>query len=142
MPTALSGFHIGDRTDVEPAHFWSQGPLVNGVRSWQLIIKHDLTHQFHIRTLCVHLSFPVPYRSGHRCGTGSLLETWSTCKWCQKLASEHDLTHQFHIRTLGVRPTVSGFHIGEGTDVKLTQFWSQGVRSCEWCQKLATDYKT
>ena len=32
------------RADVEPAHFWSQGPLANGVRSWQLIIKHDLTH--------------------------------------------------------------------------------------------------
>ena len=41
----VSGFHIGEGTDVEPAHFWSQGPLVNGVRSWQLIIKHDLTHQ-------------------------------------------------------------------------------------------------
>ena len=39
----VSSFHIGQGTDVEPAHFWKQGPLVNGVRSCQLIIKHDLT---------------------------------------------------------------------------------------------------
>ena len=38
-------------TDVKPANFWSQGLLVNGVRSWQLSIKHDLTHQFHGLTL-------------------------------------------------------------------------------------------
>ena len=47
----VSRFHIGEGTDVELAHFFWQGPLVNGVRSWQLIIKHDLTHQFHIRIL-------------------------------------------------------------------------------------------
>ena len=53
-----SGFHIGKGTDVQPAHFWSQGPLVNGVRSWQLNIKHDLTHRFHGRTL---VSAPVSW---------------------------------------------------------------------------------
>ena len=42
-----SRFHIGKGTDVEPAHFWNQGPLVNGIRTCQLIIKHDLTHLFH-----------------------------------------------------------------------------------------------
>ena len=39
----VSGFHIGEGSDVKLAHFWSHGPLVNGVRRWQLIIKHDLT---------------------------------------------------------------------------------------------------
>ena len=33
VSTPVSGFHMGELTDVEPAHFWSQGPLVNGVRS-------------------------------------------------------------------------------------------------------------
>ena len=60
----VSGFHIGDGTDVEPAHFWSQGPLVNGVRSWQLIIKHDLTHQFHIQTLGVCPSVQFHFSEG------------------------------------------------------------------------------
>ena len=32
--------------DVKPEHFWSKGPLVNHVRSWQFIIKHDLTYLF------------------------------------------------------------------------------------------------
>ena len=67
----VSGFHIGEGTwclpghlcgtDVEPAHFWSQGPLMNGVRSWQLIIKHDLTHRFHGRTFTVRASFQVSH---------------------------------------------------------------------------------
>ena len=57
----VSGFHIGEGTDVETTHFWSQGPLVNGVRSWQLVIKHDLTHQFHIRTLGVCPSVWAPH---------------------------------------------------------------------------------
>ena len=57
----VAGFHIGEGTDVELALFWSQGPLVNGVRSWKLIIKHDLTHQFHGRTLGVRLSVLVPH---------------------------------------------------------------------------------
>ena len=81
----VSGFHIGQGTDVEPAHFWRKGPLVNGVRSWQLIIKHDLTHRFHGRTLCVHTSVRVP----HCFGTGKLLEPGSTCEWCQKLTIDY-----------------------------------------------------
>ena len=47
----VSGFH----TDVEPAHFWSQD------RSWQLIIKHDLKHPFHGRTLDIRPSVRVPH---------------------------------------------------------------------------------
>ena len=82
-------FHISALTDAEPAHFWSQGPLVNGVRSWLLIIKYDLTHRFHGRTLGVRPSVRVPHRSGHRCGTGPLLEERSTCEWCQKLAIDY-----------------------------------------------------
>ena len=58
----VSGFHIGQGTDVEPAHFWSKGPLVNVVRSWQLIIKHDLTHGFYGRTFDVHPNVQVPHR--------------------------------------------------------------------------------
>ena len=53
------GFHIVEGTNVEPTHFWRQGPLVNDVRSWQFIIKHDLTHQFNIRTLGVRPSVRV-----------------------------------------------------------------------------------
>ena len=52
----VSGFYMGEGTYVEPGPFWSKGPLVNGVRSWQLIIKHDLTHQFHGWTLGVRPS--------------------------------------------------------------------------------------
>ena len=58
----VSAFHIVEGTDVEPAHFWSQGPLVNGVKSWQLIIKHDLTIRFYGRTFGVHPSVWVPHR--------------------------------------------------------------------------------
>ena len=46
-----SRFHIGKGTDVEPAHFWNQGQLVNGIRSWQLILNHDLKHPFQCRAL-------------------------------------------------------------------------------------------
>ena len=81
----MSEFLISEGTDVEPAQFWSQGLLVNGVRSWKLIIKHDLTHRFHGRTLCVHPSVRVP----HRFGTGPLLEPLSTCEWCQKLEIDY-----------------------------------------------------
>ena len=56
-----SGFHIGKGTDVEPAHMWSQGPLVNGVRIWQLNIKHDFKHRFHGRTLGVRPIVRVPH---------------------------------------------------------------------------------
>ena len=62
VSTPVSKFHIGEGTDVEPAHFWSQGPLVNGVRIWQLIIKHDLTHLFYGRTLGVRPGVQVPHR--------------------------------------------------------------------------------
>ena len=57
----VSGFH----TNVEPAHFLGLGPRVNGVRMWQMIIKHDLTHLFHGRTLGVRPSVRVSHRSGH-----------------------------------------------------------------------------
>ena len=69
-----TGEDIGEGTDVEPAHFWSQGPPVNGGRSWQLIVKHDLTHWLHDRKLGVHPSVQVPYQRGHRCGTSRLLQ--------------------------------------------------------------------
>ena len=81
----VSGFHIGEGTDVETAHFWSQGRLVNGVRSWQLIIKHELTHRFHPWTFGVCPSVRVP----HRFRTGPLVEPGSTCEWCQKVAIEY-----------------------------------------------------
>ena len=81
----VSRFQIGEGTDVKPAHFWSQSPLVNGVRSCHLIIKHDLTHRLSSRTLCVHPSVRVP----HRFGTGPLLEPGSTCEWCQKLEIDY-----------------------------------------------------
>ena len=81
----VSLFHIGQGTDVEPAHFWSQGPFVNGVRSWQLIKKHDLTHLFHGQTLGVLPSVRVP----HHFGTGPPVEPGSTCEWCQKVAIEY-----------------------------------------------------
>ena len=81
----VSGFHIDEGTDVETTHFWSQGPLVNGVRSWQLIIKHYLTHRFHGQTLSVLPNVPVP----HRFGTGPLVEPGSTCEWSQKVAIEY-----------------------------------------------------
>ena len=81
----VSGFHIGALTDVELAHFWSHSPLVNGVRSWQLIINHDLTHRFHGQTLGVHPSVRVP----HQCRTGPLLGPGSTCEWCQNVANDY-----------------------------------------------------
>ena len=58
----VSRFHIGEGTDVKPAHFWSQSPLVNGVRSWKLIIKHYLTYGFYGRTLGVRPSVQIPHR--------------------------------------------------------------------------------
>ena len=57
----VSGFHIGKGTDVEPTQFWNLGPPVNGVRSWQFDIKHDLTHLFYGRTLGVLPSVQVPH---------------------------------------------------------------------------------
>ena len=60
----VSGLDIGDctMTDVEPAHFWSQGPLGNGVRSWQLIINHDLKHPFLGWALGIRPMIRVPHR--------------------------------------------------------------------------------
>ena len=58
----VAGFHIGEGIDVEPAHFWSQCLLVNGVRSCQLIIKHDLTLRLYGRTLGVLLSVQILHR--------------------------------------------------------------------------------
>ena len=104
MDTLVSGFHIGEATDIKPAHFWSQGPLVNGVRSWQLIIKHDLVHRFHGQTLGVHTSVRIP----HYFGTGKLLEPGSTCEFVRswQLIIKHDLTHGFYGRTFDVHPSV------------------------------------
>ena len=100
----VSGFHIDEGTDVEQAHFWRKGPLVNGVRSWQLIIKHDLTHRFHGQILGVLPSVRVP----HRFGTGPLLEPGSICdgvsSW--QFIIKPDFTHLFDFRTLGVHPTL------------------------------------
>ena len=58
----VSRFHIGEGTDVEPANFWRKGPLVNGVRSYQLIIKSDLTYRFHGWAHGVRPSGRVPRR--------------------------------------------------------------------------------
>ena len=123
MSAPVSGFHIGEFTDMEPANFWNQGPFVKGVRSWQLIIKHDLTHRFHGRHL---VSAPV---SGFHIGEGTDVELahfWTqgplvngVRSW--ELITKHDLTHRFHGWTLGVRPSV-----GEGTNVEPAHFWSQG----------------
>ena len=87
---STSVFGFGECTHVETAHFWSHSPLVNGVRSWQLIIKHNLTHQFHIWTIGVHPSGRVQHQWRHRCGTDPLLEPGSTCECCQKLAIDHE----------------------------------------------------
>ena len=82
VSTPMSGFH----TVLEPAHFWSRGPLMNDVSSWQLIIKHNLTHRFHGWTLGVRPNVRVP----HRFGTVPLLEPGSTCEWCQKVAIDYN----------------------------------------------------
>ena len=102
----VAGFHSCEGNDVEPAHFWSQGPLVNGVRSWQLIIKHDLTHRFHGQTLGVSPNVQVPHQWGtdvepaHFWSQGLLVN--GVRSW--QLIIKHDLTHRFYSRTLGVRP--------------------------------------
>ena len=74
IPDFTHLFHVGtlgvrpsvrvphrEGTDVEPDHFWSNGPLVNGVRSCQLVIKHDMTRQFHGPTLGVCHSVCIPH---------------------------------------------------------------------------------
>ena len=119
----VSRFHIRDGTNVEPAHFWSQSPLVNGVRSWQLIIKHELTYRFHGRTLGIRPSVRIPrlwdtdVEPAHFWSQGPLVNGVRT--W--QLIIKHDLTHRFHGQTLESAP-VSRFQIGDGTDVKPTHF--------------------
>ena len=80
-----SMFRMGEGTDVEPAHFWSQGPLENGVRSWQFIIKQFDTSVPYPDTWC-----PPQYPSSTSVKTPMwnfpFLEPGSTCEWCQKLA--------------------------------------------------------
>ena len=87
----VSRFHIIDCTNVEPAHFWSQHPLVNCVKSWQLITNHEFTDRFHGRTIGVRPSVRVPHRWGHRCGTCPLLEPGSTCEWCRNLVIDYKI---------------------------------------------------
>ena len=89
MSTLVSGFHIGDGTNIKPAHFWSQGPLVNGVRSWQLIIKHDLVHRFHGQTLVCPPQCPGSTSVSAPMWNGPLLEPGSNCEYCQKLAIDY-----------------------------------------------------
>ena len=95
MSAPVSRFHIGQGTDVEPAHFWSQGPLVNGVRSWQLIKKHDLTHLFHGQTLGVLPNVRVP----HRFGTGPAVEPGPLVNGVRRLQLniKPDFTHLFWV---------------------------------------------
>ena len=71
------------------------GPLVdpwltlNGAKSCQMIIKHDLRHWFHGRTPGVRTTVPVPHQDPSRCGTGPLVDPWLTCKWCPKLPNDY-----------------------------------------------------
>ena len=90
MSAPLSGFHIGEGTDVELAHFCSQGPLVNGVSSWQLIIKHDLTHHAvpYLETWC-QPQCPGSTSVKAPMWNFPFLEPGSTCEWCQKLATDY-----------------------------------------------------
>ena len=98
VSTPVSGFHICYCIEVEQAPFWSQGPLVNGVKSWKLIIKHDLTYRFHGGTL------GVPPVSEFHIGEGTNVEPahfWSQCTLVDDVRSwqliiKHDLTHRFH----------------------------------------------
>ena len=117
----VSGFHVGECTNVEQTHFWSQGPLVNGVRSWQLIIKHDLTHQFHGWKPGVRPIVP-------------LLEPRSTCEWYQKLAIDYKTW-----------PDTWCPHQCPGFKSVRAPMWNRltsGARVYLWCQKLAIDHKT
>ena len=120
--TPVSGLN----TILEPAHLWSQGPLANGVRSWKLIIKHDMTHGFWCLPQCpgstsAHFWSQSPLVNGVR--------SW-------QLIIKHYLTHRFHGRTLGVHPSVRvPHHVGTGPLL-------EPGSTCEWCQKVAFEYKT
>ena len=101
VSTLVSGFH----TDLEPAHFWSQGPLMNGVRRWQLIIKPDFIHLFHSWTLGVRPSVRV-YQPADLWSQGPLengVRSW-------QLIVQPDFIHLFHGRTLGLRLSVRVVH--------------------------------
>ena len=108
VSATVSGFHINEGTDVEPAHFWSQFPLVNGVRNSQLIIKHDLTHRFYGRTFSVrysvrfHIGEGTDVEPAHFSSQGPLVN--GVRSW--QLIIKYNLTHRFHGRTLGVSPSV------------------------------------
>ena len=142
VSATVTGFHIGEGTDVEPAPIWSQCLLVNGVRSWQLIIKHDLTYRLDGLTLGVRPRVLVPHRWGLLCGTSPFWRLGPLVNGVRswQLIIKHDLTHQFHGRTLGVCPSVRVLHWWGhrcGTGPLL-----EPGSTCEWCQKLAIDYKT
>ena len=74
----LSPFHIRTHPVVEPAHLWTLDRLDNDAKSCQMIIKHDLRHWFHGRTLGVRTTVPVPHQDPSHCGTGPLVDTWLT----------------------------------------------------------------
>ena len=139
----VSRFHIGEGTDVEPAHFWLKGPLVNFVRSWELIIKHDLTHRFHGQTVGVLPSIFVP----HRFGTGPLLEPGSICDGVRRwqFIIKPDFTHLFDFWTLGVHPTLpsaDSWYRKPSRRLCPGLYLVEPGSTCEWSQKEAIEYKT
>ena len=155
---------------MEPAHFWSPGPLVNGIRSWQLIIKHDLTNWFIGRMLGVRSSVRVKHRCEdllvkgvrslqltikhdltHRFHDGHLVSAPVAANfWSQgplvngvrswQLIIKHDLTHLFHGRALGVRSSVPAPHRLRHRCGAGPLLEPGSTSGC--CQKLAIDYKT
>ena len=80
LSAPVSRFHIIDSTDVEPAHFFSQGPLVN---AW----CQELANKYRLG-VC-----PAIVRVPHLCITdvepAHSLEPGSTYEWCQKLAIDY-----------------------------------------------------
>ena len=114
VSATVSGFYIGEGTDVVPAHFWSQGPLVNGGRSLQLIIKHDLTHWFYGRKIGVRPTVLVPHRYvelDHLLSQAPLVN--DSRSW--QLIIQHNFTHWLHGRILVC-----------GSVREPANFWSQG----------------
>ena len=155
---------------MEPAHFWSQGPFVKGVRSWQLIIKHDLTNWFIGRMLGVRSSVRVKHRcedllvkgvrslqltikhdlthwfhDGHLVSAPVAANFWSQGPLVNGVRSwqliiKHDLTHLFHYRALGVRSSVPAPHRLRHRCGAGPLLEPGSTSGC--CQKLAIDYKT
>ena len=125
VSSPVSRFHIREGTDVEPASFWSQGTLVNGVRTWEFIMKHDFTQRFQGHTLvsalvsgfhigpdtwCLSLclfSTVTDVESAIFSSQGPLVK--GVRSW--QLIIKHDLTHRFQGLTLGVRPSVRVPHL-------------------------------